>query len=107
MAKKDRPAGRKIALNRKARRNYFIEETLEAGIVLTGTEVKTLRLGQASIAARLNGRPHILWQGAVDSLELREGGRWTRLPNNRAIGLMSNTIVYHTVYLRRTKSTRA
>lgn len=50
MAKKDRPAGRNIALNRKARRNYFIEETVEAGIVLTGTEVKTLRLGQASIA---------------------------------------------------------
>lgn len=50
MAKKDRPAGRKIALNRKARRNYFIEETLEVGIVLTGTEVKTLRGGQASIA---------------------------------------------------------
>ncbi len=33
MAKKDRPAGRKIALNRKARRNYFIEETVEAGKV--------------------------------------------------------------------------
>lgn len=37
------------ALNRKARFNYFIEDTMEAGIVLTGTEVKSLRLGQASI----------------------------------------------------------
>ena len=50
MAKKERPAARKIAINRKARRNYFIEDTLEAGIVLTGTEVKTLRAGQGSIA---------------------------------------------------------
>src|SRR6187549_1249550 len=38
-----------VAQNRKARFNYFIEDTLEAGIVLTGTEVKSLRSGQSSI----------------------------------------------------------
>ena len=38
-----------IALNRKARYNYFIEEDFEAGIVLTGTEVKSLRAGEANI----------------------------------------------------------
>jgi SsrA-binding protein len=37
------------ARNRKARYDYFIESTLEAGIVLTGTEVKSLREGKASI----------------------------------------------------------
>jgi SsrA-binding protein len=37
------------ARNRKARHDYFIESTLEAGIVLTGTEVKSLREGKASI----------------------------------------------------------
>lgn len=42
--------GKLIAENRKARHNYSIEETLEAGLVLTGTEVKSLRLGQANIA---------------------------------------------------------
>ena len=43
--------GRKIvAENRKARFDYFIEETYEAGIALTGTEVKSLRSGQANIA---------------------------------------------------------
>lgn len=42
--------GRKVAVNRKARHNYFIELTIEAGIMLTGSEVKSLRLGQASIA---------------------------------------------------------
>ena len=38
-----------IAQNRKARHNYQIEESLEAGLVLTGTEVKSLRQGRASI----------------------------------------------------------
>lgn len=42
--------GKLIAENRKARHNYAIEDTLEAGLVLTGTEVKSLRLGQANIA---------------------------------------------------------
>ena len=39
-----------VAQNRKARHNYLIEESLEAGLVLTGTEVKSLRQGRASIA---------------------------------------------------------
>ena len=38
-----------VAQNKKARYDYFIEETVEAGLVLTGTEVKSLRLGGASI----------------------------------------------------------
>lgn len=38
-----------IAQNRKARHDYFIEETFEAGIALTGTEVKSLRLGRANL----------------------------------------------------------
>ena len=48
-AKKD--DGRKtVAENRKARYEYFVTETFEAGIMLTGTEVKSLRKGQANIA---------------------------------------------------------
>ncbi|ATQ42726.1 SsrA-binding protein SmpB [Caulobacter mirabilis] len=39
-----------IAENRRARYDYFIEETVEAGLVLTGTEVKSLRVGRANIA---------------------------------------------------------
>jgi SsrA-binding protein len=38
-----------VAQNRKARHNFFIEDTVEAGIALTGTEVKSLRQGHASI----------------------------------------------------------
>jgi SsrA-binding protein len=40
---------RPVATNRKARHEYHIEETHEAGMVLTGTEVKALRAGRASI----------------------------------------------------------
>ena len=44
------PVERKVAAeNRKARHNYFIDETLEAGIQLVGTEVKSLRNGRANI----------------------------------------------------------
>lgn len=38
-----------IALNRKARHDYFIEDTLEAGLALAGTEVKSLRQGKANL----------------------------------------------------------
>jgi SsrA-binding protein len=38
-----------IATNKKARHEYFIEDTMEAGIVLTGTEVKSIRQGKVNI----------------------------------------------------------
>lgn len=46
--KKD-PNNKTVAHNRKARFTYFIEDVMEAGIILTGTEVKSLRSGEASI----------------------------------------------------------
>ena len=45
-----RDSGKLIAENRKARYNYEIEDKIEAGIVLTGSEVKSLRVGKATIA---------------------------------------------------------
>jgi SsrA-binding protein len=45
-----RPAQKIVAENRKARFNYEIVDTYEAGLVLTGTEVKSLREGKANIA---------------------------------------------------------
>ena len=48
-AKKAEAETKVAARNRKARHDYFIESTLEAGIVLHGTEVKSLRSGQSSI----------------------------------------------------------
>jgi SsrA-binding protein len=48
--KKDKEAPRLIAENRKARYDYFIEERFEAGLVLEGWEVKSMRAGKAQIA---------------------------------------------------------
>ena len=50
MNKKKEPARRFVAENRKARYNYEIIETFEAGIALQGSEVKSLREGKANIA---------------------------------------------------------
>ena len=50
MAKKNKPGGdSRIAENRKARHDFFIEENLEAGLALQGWEVKALRAGRASL----------------------------------------------------------
>jgi SsrA-binding protein len=38
-----------IATNRKARHDYFIEDSFEAGLVLSGTEIKSIRAGQVSL----------------------------------------------------------
>ena len=50
MQKRSDPNSRLIAENRRARFDYFIESDLECGIMLLGSEVKSLRTGQANIA---------------------------------------------------------
>ena len=50
MAKKAEPNRKLVAENRRARFDYMLEETFEAGIQLLGTEVKALRAGRANIA---------------------------------------------------------
>ncbi len=56
--------GRIVAQNRKARRDYMIDETFEAGLILVGSEVKSLRAGSGSIAEAYagmrNGELHLL-----------------------------------------------
>jgi SsrA-binding protein len=49
MAEKKKDDRKIVAENRKARFDYFIEETYEAGLALTGTEVKSLRVGSINI----------------------------------------------------------
>jgi len=50
MAKPGQSDGEKIiTVNRRARHDYFIEESVEAGLVLTGSEVKSLRAGKANL----------------------------------------------------------
>ena len=55
MAPKPEPSRRNVADNRAARYHYTIEDTLEAGIALTGTEVKSLRGGKATIGEAYAG----------------------------------------------------
>jgi SsrA-binding protein len=50
-----RPTDKYVAQNRKARHDYFIEDSVEAGIVLLGSEVKALRSSNASIAESYAG----------------------------------------------------
>jgi SsrA-binding protein len=70
-----RETGEKIvATNRKARHDYTIEDTYEAGIVLQGTEVKSLREGRASLVdgyAFIDGGE--IWLDAVHIPEYTEG----------------------------------
>jgi SsrA-binding protein len=63
-----------VATNRRARHDYLIEDTYEAGIVLTGTEVKSLREGRASLVdgyAFIDGGE--MWLDAVHIPEYTEG----------------------------------
>jgi SsrA-binding protein len=64
MVKAPLNAERIAAQNRKARHNYFIEDTLEVGIMLLGTEVKSLRAGQGNLndayAAEQSGELYLL-----------------------------------------------
>jgi len=49
MAGKDEPQNQTVADNRKARHDYFIDESYEAGIVLTGSEIKSVRGGRVNL----------------------------------------------------------
>jgi SsrA-binding protein len=66
-----------VARNRRARHEYAIEETVEAGIVLTGTEVKSLRAGRASLADGFGLiSDHEAWLHGVHIPEYTQG-TWT------------------------------
>ncbi|HEY7049451.1 MAG TPA: SsrA-binding protein SmpB [Jatrophihabitantaceae bacterium] len=73
-----REKGRKVvASNRKARHDYAILDTYEAGIVLTGTEVKSLRAGRASLADSYGSvEDGEVWLRNVHIPEYTEGS-WT------------------------------
>ncbi len=77
-----------VCQNRKAYHDYFIEETLEAGIVLLGSEVKSLRLGRANLKdsyARIMGgelflvNAHISPYSKADGFSQHDPGRTRKL----------------------------
>ena len=72
-----------VATNRKARHDYLISDTYEAGMVLSGTEVKSLRAGRATLVdgyAFIEGGE--AWLDAVHIPEY-SGGSWTNHPPRR------------------------
>lgn len=97
-----REQGRKaIAQNRRARHDYHIEDTFEAGLVLMGTEVKSLRAGRANLT---DGYAHIrdgeVWLEGVHIPQYTQG-TWTNhaarrprklLLHRREIGKLSDTM---------------
>ncbi|HEV7624735.1 MAG TPA: SsrA-binding protein SmpB [Amnibacterium sp.] len=84
-----REQGRKVvASNRRARHDYTIEDTIEAGLVLTGTEVKSLRQGRASL---IDGYAYIDGGEAyLDAVHIPEynQGTWTNHPPRRTRKLL-------------------
>ena len=85
--------GRKmIAQNKKARHDYLIEDTFEAGLVLMGTEVKSLRLGRASL---VDGFVDIdrgeAWLHGVHIPEYAQG-TWTNHSARRKRKLLLNRV---------------
>ena len=83
--------GQKLsAQNRKARHDYHIEDTYEAGLVLTGTEVKSLRMGRASLVDGF-GEVHEgeVWLHGVHIPEYSQG-TWTNHAARRKRKLLLN-----------------
>ena len=81
MAAKTEDRIRVVAQNRRARFNYEIGETFEAGIALTGTEVKALRGGKATIAeSYADARGNEIWLVNANIPEYLQGGRFNHAP---------------------------
>ena len=84
-----------VAQNRKARHEYSIEDSFEAGIVLTGTEIKSVRAGKASLAeayARIEKGE--AWLVGANIAPWETGNRYNHEPKrNRKLLLHRDQIV--------------
>ena len=83
-AQKDKKFNPVFSENRKARHDYTVLETIECGIVLTGTEVKSVRHGEGSLAgafAVVYGNE--LWLQGADIAAYKFGNRFNHEPKSR------------------------
>jgi SsrA-binding protein len=81
MAAKQEPIQKTVAENRKARFNYEIGEKFEAGIALTGSEVKSLRTGKATIGeSYADARQGEVWLINANITEYLQAGRFNHAP---------------------------
>jgi SsrA-binding protein len=73
--------GETVAVNRKARHDYSIEDTVEAGLVLTGTEIKSVRAGKVSLQDAFARIEHDeAWLVGVHIAPWASGNRWNHEP---------------------------
>jgi SsrA-binding protein len=80
-APKKTPQDATVAGNRRAYHDYFIDETMEAGLVLTGTEVKSVRAGRVNLReayARIENGEAFLWNAHISPYE--NGNRFNHEP---------------------------
>lgn len=85
-----------VAMNRQARHNYFIQETYETGIVLTGTEVKSLRQGKGNLQdsyAQITGNEVFLYNCHISPYDF--GNRFNHDP------LRARKLLMHREEIRR------
>lgn len=84
MSARARPAGDSgpvVARNRKARHDYHILETWEAGLVLTGSEIKSVRAGKVSLTGAYGViRGHEVWLEGMHIAEYDSGGYANHAP---------------------------
>lgn len=81
MAEKKEQKIKVVADNRKARFNYAIEDSVEAGVALTGTEVKSIRNGKATIAeAYADSRDGEIWLVNANIPEYLQANRFNHAP---------------------------
>lgn len=74
-------SSKQIVNNRKARHDYFVHETYEAGIVLTGTEVKSIRAGRVNLKdGFVTIRNHEVWLHNVHVSPYEQGNRFNQDP---------------------------
>ncbi|KUO64372.1 MAG: SsrA-binding protein [Gracilibacter sp. BRH_c7a] len=81
-----------IAENRKARHDYFVEERYEAGIILTGTEIKSIRAGRVNLKdsyAEISGGEVWLTQMHISPYE--QGNRFNHEPLRKRKLLLNRT----------------
>src|SRR5579872_5389344 len=81
MADKNERKIKVVAENRKARFNYAIEDSIEAGVALTGTEVKSIRTGKATIAeSYADARDGEIWLVNANIPEYLQANRFNHAP---------------------------
>jgi len=101
VSKKSRPepsAGQVVARNRKARFDYHIEETWEAGLVLTGTEIKSIRAGKVSLKGAYGVvRGQEVWLEGLNIAQYDSGGYTNHDPERPRKLLMNRREVHRLI----------